>query len=297
MPEDRTGFGVDVGGSGIKGGLVDLTTGQLIGERWKLATPQPSTPADVAATVAAGVTAAGWTGAIGCTFPGVVQGGVARTAANVDPGWIGTDISAAVGAALGGAPVTAVNDADAAGLAEAVYGAARDVEGVVLVVTLGTGIGTALIQSGVLVPNLELGHLELGGVDAETRASAAAREREDLSWKVWAVRLREYLGALERYLWPDLFVIGGGVSRRAHKFVPLLELRTPVVAATLENRAGIVGAALLAERAQAAVDPAEAAGSPTAFTHPVRELADRAGGAGANAATSGSAEPEPAGAA
>jgi len=244
---EELGAGVDVGGSGIKGALVDLRTGSFVGDRFKVPTPQPATPSGVASAVAAVAAQLGWRGSLGCTFPGVVTGGVARTAANVDASWIGTNVQAAVAAALG-APVTAVNDADAAGLAEATFGAARGVDGLVLVVTLGTGIGTALINRGALVPNLELGHIELDGVDAETRASAAAREREGLSWKRWAGRLQRYFRALEDYLWPDLIVVGGGVSRRAGKFLPLLDLRTPIVAATLENRAGIVGAALLAAR-------------------------------------------------
>jgi polyphosphate glucokinase len=245
---ERTSLGVDVGGSGIKGAVVDLTTGDFVGDRCKLATPKPATPDAVAATVAEVAGQLGWSGPLGCTFPGVVAGGIARSAANVDPTWVGTDVAAAVASAHG-SEVTAVNDADAAGLAEVHFGAARHTSGVVLVVTLGTGIGTALIHEGRLVPNCELGHLELDGVDYETRASAAAREREGLSWPRWAARLQRYFRAVEDYLWPDLIVVGGGVSRRAHKFLPLLELRTPIVPAGLENRAGIVGAALLAPNA------------------------------------------------
>ncbi len=239
------GFGIDIGGSGIKGAPVDLETGELTAERFKLATPQPSTPAAVVETVADVVRHFAWTGPLGCTFPAPVTSGVARTAANVDHAWIGTDIAKVVGDATGAA-VTAVNDADAAGLAEVRFGAARHRRGLVVVVTLGTGIGTALIHDGVLIPNSELGHLEVDGHDAETRASAGAREVGGLSWEKWAKRLQRYLGALESYLWPELLVIGGGVSRRAAKFVPLLELRTPIVAAELQNTAGIVGAAILA---------------------------------------------------
>ncbi|MST32496.1 ROK family protein [Acidimicrobiaceae bacterium USS-CC1] len=243
--EARIGFGVDFGGSGIKGAPVDLATGELAGERFKLATPQPATPEAVAGVVAKVVSHFGWEGPVGATFPGVITGGVARTAANVDPSWIGADVAEVLADAAAG-PVVPVNDADAAGLAEVVWGAARDHDGLVLVVTLGTGIGTALVHRGRLVPNLELGHIELEGVDAETRASAAARERERLDWPKWSKRLQRYFRALEDYLWPDLIVVGGGVSRRAEKFLPLLQLRTPIVPATLENRAGIVGAALLA---------------------------------------------------
>lgn len=239
------GCGVDIGGSGIKGATVDLDTGQLASERIRLATPQPSTPEAVAAAVSDVIAQLCWDGPIGCTFPAVVTHGVARTAANVDPSWIGTDISEVVGRAVG-ARVTALNDADAAGVAEASFGAAADHPGLVIVVTLGTGIGTALLHRGLLVPNAELGHLEVGGVDAESRASGDARKRDDMSWATWAGHLGTYLRALEAYLWPDLFVIGGGVSKKTDKFMPLLELRTPVVPAVLRNQAGIVGSAMAA---------------------------------------------------
>jgi polyphosphate glucokinase len=242
---DGIGCGVDVGGSGIKGARVDLASGAVIGERQRIATPHPATPGSVATAIAQLTEQLGWSGPIGCTFPGVVTAGVARTAANVDASWIGVDVAGAVGAAHGAA-VSVVNDADAAGLAEATYGAARDVGGVVLVVTLGTGVGTALIHDGRLVPNLELGHIELDGADAEWSTSAAARKRDALGWREWSARLQRYFRALEDYLWPDLIVVGGGVSRRAEKFLPLLELRSPIVPASLENRAGIVGAAQVA---------------------------------------------------
>jgi polyphosphate glucokinase len=243
-----TGFAIDIGGSGIKGAPVDLAAGVLAAERLKLATPVPSTPAAVAATVAEIVRHFGWNGPVGCTFPAVVTRGVARTAANVDKSWIGTDISAVVADAIG-LPVLAVNDADAAGVAEASFGAAKDVDGLVVLTTLGTGIGTALIYRGELIPNSELGHIEVKGVDVETRASSAAREAGGLSWEKWATRLQAYYERLENYLWPELFVVGGGVSRRADKFLPLLSLRTPIVPAQLRNDAGIIGAAVLAARA------------------------------------------------
>ena len=239
------GFGVDIGGSGIKGAVVDLDEGVLASERYKILTPQPSTPAAVAGAVAEVVGHFGWQGPLGCTFPAVVQRGVARTAANVDQGWIGTNIGAVVGAATG-LEVTVVNDADAAGFAEGYWGAAKGVSGLVVVVTLGTGIGTALVHNGVLVPNSELGHIELDGEDYEIRASAAAREREGLSWEKWAKRLQRYFSALEFYLRPSLFVVGGGVSRRADRFLPLLALETPIVPAKFQNEAGIAGAAYLA---------------------------------------------------
>ncbi len=241
------GFGVDIGGSGIKGAVVNLDEGGLAGERYKVATPQPSTPEAVGKACAEVVAHFGWQGPIGCTFPAVVDHGVARSAANVDKSWIGTNIEDVVTAATG-LEVTAVNDADAAGIAEANWGAARGVAGLVVLVTLGTGIGTALVYDGALVPNAELGHIELDGADYEQRASAAARERESLSWEKWARRLQRYFSALEAYLWPSLFVVGGGVSRRAEKFLPLLNLQTPIVPARFQNEAGITGAAYLASR-------------------------------------------------
>jgi polyphosphate glucokinase len=241
----KIGFGLDIGGSGIKGAPVDLTTGELADDRFKVLTPQPSTPEAVAEAVAEVLDHFSWKGPIGATFPAAVIGGVAQTAANVDKSWIGTDIQAVLGQATG-VEVTAVNDADAAGLAEAIFGAAKGHNGLVIVITLGTGIGSALVYQGVLIPNSELGHIELDGHDAETRASAGAREREDLSWSKWAKRLDRYFQALEFYFWPELIVVGGGVSRRAEKFLPLLTLKTPIVAATLHNEAGIVGAALAA---------------------------------------------------
>ena len=241
------GLGVDIGGSGIKGAVVDVEVGLLATERYKVLTPQPSTPSAVADVVAEVVDQFDWQGPFGCTFPAVVQSGVARTAANVDPSWIGTNIEAVLGSATG-LPVVAVNDADAAGLAEARWGAAKGAQGLVIVVTLGTGIGTALFYNGVLIPNSELGHIELDGGDYEQKASAGARDREALSWDKWAKRLQRYLGAIEALLRPDLFIIGGGVSRRPEKFLPFIALDTPIVPATLQNEAGIAGAAYLASQ-------------------------------------------------
>ena len=250
IPPVATAFGIDIGGSGIKGAPVDLATGQFTAERLRIPTPQPATPGAVAATVSEIVTSfdVRATLPVGVTFPAVVHHGVARSAANVDDSWIGTNIQDVVGEALG-RPVHAVNDADAAGYAEVRYGAAAGARGVVLVVTLGTGIGTTLIADGRLVPNFELGHLEIDGFDAETRAADSAREREGLSWEDWALRLQRYFGVLENLLWPDLIVVGGGVSKHADKFLPLLHLRAPIVPARLRNAAGIVGAAALAARA------------------------------------------------
>jgi len=244
-PTRTRGFGIDIGGSGVKGAPVDLDTGALVGERVRLRTPTPSTPEAVAKVVAEIVGSFGWSGPIGVTVPAVVTHGVTRTAANIDDAWVGAEADVLLRETTG-CDVTVVNDADAAGYAEARFGAARGHQGTVLVTTLGTGIGTALIFGGQLVPNTELGHLEIDGHDAEHRASDAARDRDDLSWEKWATRLQRYYQTLEKLFWPDLFVVGGGVSKKADKFLPLLELQTPIVPAALRNEAGIVGAALLA---------------------------------------------------
>jgi polyphosphate glucokinase len=241
------GFGVDIGGSGIKGGLVDLDKGELIGERVRIETPQPSLPDPVYAVVAEIVEQFGWTERIGVTFPGVMRDGVAHTAANVDKSWIGTDVDAGLSQLIPG-DVETLNDADAAGMAEMRYGAGRGQRGVVLMLTFGTGIGSALFTDGHLVPNTEFGHIQVDGEDGERRASAAAREREDLGYPDWARRVDRYLDVLESGLWCDLIIVGGGVSKKAHKWVPLLSTRTRVVPAELQNDAGIVGAALAAAR-------------------------------------------------
>jgi len=236
---------VDIGGSGIKGCLVDLEIGQLIGERVRIETPQPSLPDPVYGVVAKIVDSFGWTERIGVTFPGVMKHGVAHTAANVDKTWIGTDVDAGLEQLIPGNVIT-LNDADAAGIAEMRYGAGREQSGVVLMLTFGTGIGSALFVDGHLVPNTEFGHIQVDGEDGERRASAAAREREDLDYPTWARRVDRYLDVLEAGVWPDLIIVGGGVSKKAHKWVPLLTTRTPVVPAQLQNDAGIVGAALAA---------------------------------------------------
>lgn len=243
----KVGFGVDVGGSGIKGAPVDLVKGQFADERLRLATPSPSTPEAVAEVVTAVLDHFDWKGPFGCTFPAVVQGGVVRTAANVDDAWIDTD-AAGLFSAASGRTAHVINDADAAGVAEATFGAAKGHRGVVLVTTLGTGIGSALIVDGVLVPNTELGHLELDGFDAETRASDAARERDDLTWERWGKRLTKYFRHVEDLLWPDVIVVGGGVSKKAAKWMPYVAIRTEMVPAALRNDAGIIGAALLASQ-------------------------------------------------
>jgi len=239
-------FGLDIGGSGIKGAPVDLDKGDLAQERHKVLTPHPATPDGVADGVLQVVEHFGWSGPVGLTFPGVVtDGSTIRTAANVDKSWIDTDARALFGERLGGLPVTVVNDADAAGVAEMHFGAGRGRKGTVFLLTFGTGIGSALFLDGRLVPNTELGHLELNGHDAEKRASSKAKEDEDLSWEHWARRVQKYLAHVEMLFSPELFIIGGGVSRKAHKFLPHIEgIRAEIVPAQLQNNAGIVGAAM-----------------------------------------------------
>jgi len=243
-------FGIDIGGSGIKGAPVDLIIGELSAGRVRVPTPVPSTPKAVAKAVAELVDSFDLPRnlPIGVTFPAPIVHGVAKTAANVDESWIGTDVSELISKHTGRS-VFAVNDGDAAGYAEVLYGAARGVRGTVLLITLGTGIGSGLIVDGVLVPNTEFGHLQIDGKDAEERASDAARERHNMSWAEWAKHLQKYFRTLEDLIWPDLIVIGGGVSKKHANYLPLLRLRTPIVPAALFNNAGIVGAAALAARA------------------------------------------------
>ena len=238
-------LGIDIGGTGMKAAPVDLTTGRLLGDRVKLPTPHPGKPEAMGQVARQLVTGFGWAGPVGVTFPGVVTSGVIRTAANLDPEWIGVDARQHFGSAIG-LPVTVLNDADAAGIAEMRFGAGRDQRGTVLLITLGTGIGTALFHDGALIPNAEFGHIELHGHDAEHLASERAREENDLSWGKWSSRVDEYLDKMEQLLSPDLIVIGGGISKRSNKFIPKLTLRATVVPAALLNDAGIVGAALAA---------------------------------------------------
>ncbi|MEU6171018.1 polyphosphate--glucose phosphotransferase [Streptantibioticus parmotrematis] len=239
-------FGVDIGGSGIKGAPVDLARGELAQERYKVLTPHPSEPDTVIAAVKEVVEHFGWSGPVGVTFPGVIADGVTRTAANMHRDWVGLDATALLTRELG-LPVTLINDADAAGTAEMAFGAGRGIDGTVIVLTLGTGIGSAVFTGGRLLPNTELGHLELNGHDAEHRASSRAKEEHDLSWKHWARRVQEYLAHVEMLFSPERFVIGGGVSRKADKFLPLIEgVRAELVPAELQNNAGIVGAAMAA---------------------------------------------------
>ncbi|WP_323188091.1 polyphosphate--glucose phosphotransferase [Streptomyces sp. NBC_00237] len=241
-------FGVDIGGSGIKGAPVDLERGDLAEPRHKVLTPHPATPDSVIEGVRDVVGNFGWSGPVGITFPGVVTDGITRTAANVDKGWVDLDAQSVLRERLG-MPVTVLNDADAAGVAEMTFGAGAGRKGTVLLLTFGTGIGSALFLDGRLVPNTELGHLELHGHDAEKHASTKAKEDEDLSWDHWAKRVSKYLAHVEMLFSPSLFIIGGGVSRKAEKFLPLIEgIRAEIVPAQLQNNAGIVGAAMAAAR-------------------------------------------------
>ncbi len=240
-------LGIDIGGSGVKGAPVDTVRGELIAERYRLPTPQPS---DVTSVVAAVVEVAGQFAGydrVGITFPGVVVDGVVRTAANVDKSWIDAPAAELFTEQLGH-PVAVLNDADAAGVAEVTFGAGRDQRGLIMVLTFGTGIGSALFLDGTLIPNTEFGHLELDGKDAELMASDRVREEEGMSWEKWASRVERYLRHVEALLSPRLFIIGGGVSKKADRFVPLIDIRTPMVPAMLLNNAGIIGAAVTAEQ-------------------------------------------------
>lgn len=250
----KLALGIDIGGSGIKGAPVDLKSGKLAADRVRIPTPQPSTPEAVADVVAelvatfdqpAGVP-------VGVTFPAVIKNGVAMTAANVDKSWIGTDVDALLSDRTGH-DVFVVNDADAAGLAEMEFGAGRNSSGVVQVFTLGTGVGSATFVDGTLVPNTELGHLLLHGDSAEKYMASSVFEREDLGWEVWAGRLQEYFSHVEFLFSPTRIIIGGGVSKKHKKFLPLLDLQAEVLPAELRNHAGIVGAAVLAQREEKAV--------------------------------------------
>jgi polyphosphate glucokinase len=240
-------FGIDIGGSGIKGAPVDVGTGKLLEARKKFDTPRPSTPDAVAAVARELVTSSGWTGPIGSTFPGIVMDGTIRFAPNMDQSWIGTDAVSVLGKATGSEVTAVLNDADAAGVAEVTFGAGAGVDGTVLMVTFGTGIGSALFTDGHLVRNTEFGHVEIKGHEAESRTSDRVKTEEGLSWKHWARRVDEYLQHMEALLSPNLIIIGGGVSKQSDKFVPLLTgVRAKVVPAAMLNDAGIVGAALTA---------------------------------------------------
>ncbi|HLN16930.1 MAG TPA: ROK family protein [Acidimicrobiales bacterium] len=238
-------IGVDIGGTGIKGATADLQTGELASERVRLDTPQPATPDSVADTVHQVIEQIGVAGPVGLTLPAVIRSDIVETASNIDEAWIGVNAVSLFGS-MTDREVAVVNDADAAGMAEVRYGAGKGVAGVVVVITLGTGIGSALFVDGTLVPNTELGHLHLHGGDAEDWAAESIREHDELSWKEWGHRLQRYLEQIERVLWPQLIIIGGGVSKKSDKFFPHINLSTKMVPATLHNDAGIVGAAMFA---------------------------------------------------
>ncbi len=248
-PEPGTLVGVDIGGTGIKGALVDLSEGKLASRRVRLNTPHPATPGAVAGVVREVLDQVDGTGPVGLTLPAVVRGGTVETASNIDQGWIGIDAVDLFSRATGRL-VAVVNDADAAGMAEVRFGAGRSEDGVIIVITLGTGIGSAVLVDGKLVPNTELGHLPLHHGEAEDWAAESVRENDELSWKAYAHRLQEYLELVQHIMWPQLIIIGGGVSASAQKFLPKIELHTPVVPAQLLNDAGIVGAAMFASGAQ-----------------------------------------------
>jgi len=238
-------LGIDVGGSGIKGAPVDIATGKLTAERLRIKTPKGAEPQPVADVVAEIAKSFNWNGPIGIGFPAPIKTGVAMMAANISENWVGTNADELFSKTTG-CPSTTVNDADAAGLAEMEFGAGKGQPGTVIMITLGTGIGTAIFHRGKLLPNTEFGHLDMKGRDAEHRASDAVRQLEDLSWKKYAKRLNKYLAEMEKLFWPDLFIVGGGISKKSEKYIPLLTINTPVITAQFLNEAGIVGAALAA---------------------------------------------------
>jgi polyphosphate glucokinase len=238
-------LGIDIGGSGIKGAPVNTDHGSFLADRIRIPTPRSAKPTPVVKIVAEITRYFNWHGPIGCGFPAPIRGGIALSAANVHQKWIGTSAESLFTEATG-CQTTVMNDADAAGLAEVTFGAGMGVKGVVLVVTVGTGLGTALFTNGCLLPNTEFGHLEMNGQDAETQASDAARKQEKLSWKEWSERLDEYLHLLERLIWPDLIILGGGAAKNQERFIPRLCIHTKIVPAQMLNDAGIIGAALFA---------------------------------------------------
>jgi polyphosphate glucokinase len=252
-------LGIDIGGSGVKGAPVDTVRGEFLAERYRVPTPQPSDVTSVVEAVAEVAAQFNGFDRVGITFPGVVVDGVTRTAANVDKSWLDAPAAQLFTDRLG-MPVSVLNDADAAGVAEVSFGAGRDQSGLIMMLTFGTGIGSALFLDGKLIPNTEFGHIEIDGKDAELRASDRAREADDMSWEKWAGRVQDYLRHVEALLSPRLFIIGGGVSKKSDRFFPLIDIRTPMVAATLLNNAGIIGAAVTAEQSHGpGVVPVDAA--------------------------------------
>lgn len=246
-------LGIDIGGSGMKGAIVDIEKGEFITERHRIETPQPSTPEAMAEVIKQLVEHFAYSGPIGCTFPGVVQHGVVHTAANVDKSWV--EVSAEeLFSKVTGQPVHILNDADAAGVAEMHFGVGRDRKGVVIMLTYGTGIGSAIFVDGYLLPNTEFGHMKIRGKDAEHRASARIREEEGLSWKRWSKRVTEFMQTMEFLFSPDLFIIGGGVSKKFDKYASYIDVKAEMVPAELRNDAGIIGAAMAAYETFAAAE-------------------------------------------
>jgi polyphosphate glucokinase len=240
-------LGIDIGGSGIKGAIINTKTGEMLTPRFRIETPSPATPVSVAGVIHQIVKHFEWKGPLGAGYPGVVQKGIVKTAANVDSAWINTNIELLI-TRVTGCPSAVVNDADAAGLAEMKFGAGVGHKGVVLLLTVGTGIGVVMFSGGKLVPNLELGHIMLRGGDAEKYASDAARQRDHLSWEEWAVRFTEYLARMEDLLWPDLIIIGGGASKKEEFILKHVHARAKLVTAKMHNNAGIIGAAIAAKK-------------------------------------------------
>jgi polyphosphate glucokinase len=238
-------LGVDIGGSGIKGALVNVENGTLVAERHRIPTPQPATPEEVVEVVVQINRHFKWNGPIGCTFPAVIKHGVAYSAANVGKAWIGTNGEELL-AKKTGFPALLINDADAAGIAEMEFGAGHGQQGLVIVLTFGTGIGSAVFFNGQLVPNTEFGHMEIRGKDAEDRAAGRIRKEQDLNWKTWAKRVNEFLQRMEIVFSPDLFILGGGVSKKHDKYLHLLHTQANIKPAEMRNDAGIIGAALAA---------------------------------------------------
>ncbi len=239
-------LGIDIGGTGIKGSPVDTDTGRLLADRFRMLTPDGAKPGPIAEVVKEVALQFDWHAPIGCGFPAVIRNGVAESAANINQKWIGTNV-AQLFSEITQCPVYVVNDADAAGLAEVTFGAGKDVHGVVMMVTIGTGLGSALFIDGRLVPNTELGHIEVECEEAESIASDVVRKQQDLSWKKWAKRLDKYLNTLESLFSPDLIILGGGAIKKQDQFLPLLNLRTRVIPTQMGNDAGIVGAAWAAK--------------------------------------------------
>jgi polyphosphate glucokinase len=241
-------MGIDIGGSGIKGVPVDIETGELLGERFRLPTPEKAKPEGVADTVLEVVKYFKYSGPVGAGFPAVIRRGIVYTAANIHKSWIETNVEQLF-TDVTGCPTYVLNDADAAGIAEMKFGIGRErPKGVIIMITIGTGLGTAIFVDGKLVPNTELGHIEIRGKDAETRASDAARQAKEMSWEEWGEKFNEYLSRMEALFWPDVFVLGGGVSKLSHKFMPYIHVKAEVIPAKLLNQAGIVGAALYADQ-------------------------------------------------